>query len=221
MTESDVKKFLTASVPKDRANAEEIASLALSAAISKLGRMPNVDWNRDEVSIQLESGNDEYELNVDILESYPNIWNIEELWHTDSSQKPVKVVGLSEFNAYKRGSSTSGRPILATIHSSNPKLEFYPTPDSNYVLWSYVQKQVDNFNDIPDGYHDVLISVGQEYIRSITDPNMSAKLAEQGINEIEDQSKTKWTGNVIDTSGNIGRKSKGKSGYDSYNLTGG
>ena len=219
MTENDVKRFLEASVPSDRTNKVEIAKIALATAISKLGRMPDVDWNRDQVNITLTAGDGDYILNVEMLGDYPSIWNIEELWHTDSQGKPVKVVGLSEFNTYKRGSTTTGRPTIATIHSSEPKIEFYPTPDSAYELWGYVQKSIVNFSEVPDIYHDVLISVGQEFIRSITDTNMASKLAEQGMNEIEEQSKTKWTGNTIDIARHLGRSGTG-SGRDSYNLSG-
>ena len=102
MTEQEVLQFIQLAIPKDRANADAISKIALRKAILKVGRMPNVTWNRDVVTFDLISGKAKHILGDDILVQYPNIWNMEELWRTDTSHWRISILGMDDFDNYAR-----------------------------------------------------------------------------------------------------------------------
>lgn len=213
MTEAEVKKVIAARLPSDTANSEETAGSYLKMAVLKLGRMENVDWNRVAVQETLTAGQKIYEVGVDILRDYKDVKNIQSLWHTDRGQDPIDMVDVYRFNKTARGGQASGRPFTSTIHSDEAKIEFYPSPDSAYTIWAYVRKKIENFEDIPSEYHDVLLATALAYVAS------PRSFSAEGLKEMRDDSRTEWGGSTIQISRNIGRVSNRRVA-DSHNLQG-
>jgi hypothetical protein len=194
MTEPEIVSAIALAVPKDRANAEVIAKAMLNLAIGKIGRMNSVSFNRDLLTLSFRSGISSYKLGTDILQKYPNIWNMQELWCTDQSNSQIKIVALDEFNRYARGGTDTGRPIVGTIHSSTATLEVYPIPDSNYTAVAYVKRQITQLSDIPSPYHDVVYSIAIEMICAAGSSEMAASLSTQGMRDIQGDAQTVWDG---------------------------
>ena len=114
-------------------NAAIIAKGLMEKAITKMGRMPGVDWNREGVTFTFKSGTSVYQCGVDLFTAFNRIKNLQFIWLTGSQDSPVNVVTLQEFNAYRRGSTTTGKPQIATMHSYNETLEVWPIPDAAYA----------------------------------------------------------------------------------------
>lgn len=194
-------------------DAETIAATYVKLAVLKVGRTRGVSWNREAVEETLESGESQYKVGADILTDYVNLRNLQSIFCTDAPNNPIKIIGVNEFGHYARGSASSGRPTIATLHSGETTLEFWPEPDDNYAIWLYLRKKIENFADIPEDFHDVVFSVAMALISS------PAGFAKQGIKEIQEDSLTTWDGNTIPISRHIGQAASG-TGSDSGNLRG-
>lgn len=220
MIENDVIKAIALAIKGDTTNREEVAGVYLKKAILRLGRMDDVGFNMDMVTFNLVAGQKTYDIGVDILEDYDKIWNIKELHRTDESRYRVPIVGFEDFFDYASGNDDTGEPQIATIHSSDSILEFYPIPDSAYPMRAYVRKRINNFADIPVSFHDVLIDLAIESIASLSDAGVAVKRAEDGVNEIKGESLTKWTGNKIILARHLGDNTSSSGRVDSGNLRG-
>jgi len=217
MTEQDVIDALLLVIPKDRENAERIAKGHLKKAILKVGRMKGVDFNRDIQTFTLTTGKKEYVIGKDILSGVAGIWDIDELYLTDETRWPVKVIGIGDFDSYARGSTSTGKPQIATVHSSTATLEVWPIPDSAYNMKALVRKQIENFDDIPTGYHDVLVDYGIASIAVAGNPAVAVDFARSGLADVQADSRTSWEGNTILVERHLGGSS-GATRADSGNL---
>ena len=199
MTESELTTAIALAVPKDRANADVIAKSMLALAISKVGRMSGVSFNRDLLTFNFVVGDNSYKLGIDILQKYPLIWNMQELWFTDQQGYKVRLVGLDEYNNSARGGTSTGRPTIGTLHSSTATLEVYPIPDSAYTMCAYVRRQVNQLSDIPAAYHDLLYAKAVELITVTTNPEMAIKMAAESTLEIKQDALTEWDGTLVES----------------------
>lgn len=216
MNEDEVLDAIKLHIPATHsANAEKIAESLLKKAILKVGRTPSVNWNRTEVTFSLESGTARYELGSDLLVDYEDLKNMQFLWRTDTPGEPIPIVSVNEFNKYARGSSSSGAPIIATLHSEDKILEIYPSPNSAYPLWGYAQRQITNFQDIPEEYHDVLIDYAVASMRG----ENALVMAAEGLKDAQGDALTQWDGNTVPIIRHVGGRRQGR-GADSYNLRG-
>jgi hypothetical protein len=219
MTENDILTYLRASVPSDiSSNADAIARIALGKALIKIGRMPNVDWNRRQENITLTSGTSKYKVGVDILNTEDG-WNIQEMWCTDTTGFEVEMKTLDDFNDYKRGNTGTGRPIMAAYYGESRTIEFYPTPDSAYELWVYFRKEVKSLSEVPDVYHDAIIDYAMLCIKALRNSDIAFKLASDSFKEIQDDALLIWRGNVAKLDINMGQQG-GRKYHDSGNLRG-
>lgn len=200
------------------ANAEPLARTILGMAVRQVGRTQAVAFNRANVTFTLTAGQSKYTIGNDIIENYPAVWNMQHLWLTDVPDYHVRVVGLDEFNSYARGSSRTGRPILATIHSKDVVIEFWPTPDSAYTLVGYAKQNLSAFEDIPDAYRDVVLTKAFEIVHAAVDPNMAVRLAELGQYDMQSDAQTGWAGSVMKSAQTLGTRSRTKP--DSFDVTG-
>jgi len=199
MTKAECLELLSLAVPaSDTANKDNIAKLCLSKAVSKFGMMKNVDWNRKRDTISLTSGKGEYDIGVDLLGDSKDGWDISEMWVEDSQGWVVELVDSEFFNMYKRGSTTTGKPIYATYRTADRLLEFYPTPNSAYSLWIEYRKDIKNFEEIPDVYHAPLLDYGILCVRALFDTNLAMKLSAESLKEMKEDSLTLWNGSNID-----------------------
>jgi hypothetical protein len=196
-------------------NAEVVSKGLMLKAIIKVGRMPGVDWNREGVTFNFTSGKSSYQCGADILQEFSRIKNLQCIWLTGSIDSPVNVVTLQEFNTYARGSTSTGKPKIATIHSHNETLEVWPVPDATYAAWGYVQKRILKLEDVPEYYHDVVIDVA---IASL-DPRNAIEFAKSGLKDMRDDTLTPWEGSTIPLGRHIGVE-YGVTGADSSNLRG-
>ncbi len=217
MTESDCKKYIAAAIPKDTANAVEIAGMALSKAISKVGRMIDVDFNRVSTTVTLTAGKSSYAVGKDILTDYGEIHHIEELWRNDQRDLEIKIKPMDVFNSYARGSTITGFPEIASYHSDNRILELFPIPNSAYEIWCYFRKAVSKYSDIPIAYQDVVCDEAIVNAKALTDVNVLLRLRNEGLKNIRDDSMTTWRGTVARTDRHLGQQNNVKT-TDSHNL---
>lgn len=218
MTEKDAIEAIKIHVPAgSESNADKVAGAVLKMAVLKVGRTPGVSWNRRHVTFSLTSGTSSYRVGVDILKSgdFEDLKNLQFVWRTDTKGEPIPIVQVQEFNKYARGGSSSGAPVVATLHSDDETFEVYPSPDSAYELWGYVQLRITKFKDIPKDYHDVVVN----YAVASLDRKSALKLAAAGLEDVKGDSLTKWEGNVIAISRHVGG-SAGSKRADSHNLRG-
>ena len=214
MTKAEVQKAIALSVPeKFQANADAIADVYMKKAILKLGRTKGVHWNQKDVTFTLTSGKSSYNLGSDILSDYGDLKNLKFLWRTDTQRPGIPVLPVQEFNKTARGSTQTGQPQIATVHSDNLTFEVWPAPDSAYTMWVYIRKNIQNFKDIPSEYHDVLIDTA---VASLRDPKA---FAADGIREMREDSVLAWDGNTVPIDRHLG-KGAGAAGPDSQNLRG-
>jgi len=217
MTKDDVLNALLLAIPKDRDNAKGIAEGHLKKAILKVGRMKGVDFNRDIQTFTLTANQKEYIIGRDVLNGVGGVWDIDELYLIDEERWPVNVVGIGDFDSYARGSDSTGKPQIATVHSSTAILEVWPTPDSAYNMKALVRKQIENFDDIPSGYHDVLVDYGIASIVAAGNPAVAVSFARDGLADVQADSRTSWEGNTILVARHLG-DTGGSTRVDSGNL---
>lgn len=223
MTEQELVSAIALAVPqKDTASATTIAKSVLSIAIGKVGRMSGVTFNRDWLPFTFTANDPTYKLGSDILQKYPNVFNVQELWFTDVKGKKIRIVSLDEFNGWARGGTTTGRPTVGTVHSSSATLEVYPIPDSAYAAGAYIKRQVTQLADIPTPYHDLIYTKAIEFITAAGSPEMAAKLAKEAEDDVKRDSLIAWDGVIVESDRPIRGTTMSDSGKraDSYNLTG-
>lgn len=218
MTKNDVIKAISVAVPDSQKDDRlDIAETYLYKAISRLGRMRDVSFNRDIVTFNTVANQRDYNIGVDILTDFDGVWNLYELQRTNKDFE-IDLVGLDMFNDYATSTTDTGEPVIATIHSSNSILRFFPIPDAAYEIEVNVRKQITNFEDIPDAYHDVLIDLGIESLKAISDPNMAAKIAREGMEDVRADSQTTWDGSHIPLARHLAENTSSVKRVDSMNL---
>jgi hypothetical protein len=219
MTEPEVLEAIKIHVPAaSSSNADVVANSLLKMAVLRVGRTPGVEWNRLHVDLTLASGTSSYVIGKTILQdgSFEDLKGLQYLWRTDTTGFPIPIVKIQEFNKYgARGSSTTGPPVVATLHSMDETIEFFPSPDASYVLWGYAQLRITKFDDIPEDFHDVLVN----YAIASLDRKSALAMANAGLEDAKGDSLTKWEGNVIPISRSVGSSGRGKRA-DSHNLRG-
>ena len=220
MTFNDAVEAIKPAVPTSAsANAEVIATAHLNKSVLKVGRMWGVSFNEKAKTFNLTAGQSSYRVGADILTDFSDLMSIGSLWLTDRTGWECPVVPVQQFNNSARGSTSTGRPTLATIHSDTVQLEVWPTPDSAYEVWAMARKGITEFMDIPDRYHDTVIDDALASLAALRDPKVSIELASVGIDDIRNDKLTSWDGNTFPIERHIaGRLVGGKP--DSSNLTG-
>lgn len=199
------------------ADADEIARVYMKKSILRVGRINGVTWNKEAIEFTLTSGQQKYVMGVDI----PNLRGIGTLFRTDTQTNPIPVVDVNEFGRSARGSSTTGKPILATIHSDSVTLEFYPIPSGNYTIWGYIKKKIVNLADIPEEFHDVIIDYAIASIGASEDKSVAVAFARAGLDDLKDETLTVWDENVIPLGRHLVEPSSIWQDPDSGNLRGG
>jgi hypothetical protein len=220
MTKDQVINAIMVAIPSERNRANEIAEGHLQKAILKLGRSREVDFNQDIQTFTTVSGTAEYVVGKDIFADISNIWDISALYNTDTPNWKVNVLGVDDFSAYARGTTTTGRPQIATLHSSSVTLELWPEPDDAYNMKANVRRVIENFDAIPPAYHDVLIDYAVASIvaaMATENPNASAMMARDGAAAVSVDTKTSWSGSTILLARHLGG-STGRVRCDSGNL---
>ena len=195
MTETGLITAVAATlVGGDKASRNAAAKTFVQGAIKKVGRTPNVDFNRTYVKFTLKSGVKTYTIGKTILKQHSNLWNMQNLHHTDSLGHPIHIFQLGRFNAVARGGSSSGRPSVATIHSWPAILEVYPSPSQDYEVMGYVPRKIVKLSDIPDDYHDVVETIAIAKAAASKEPEVAVALAGSDLREVQNESKTGWQG---------------------------
>ncbi len=219
MTTNEAIAIIKLSLPAgDSAGADSVAASLLNYGLIKTARKRGVDFNREYKSFTLSSGKSSYILGQELFSSSPNVWNVQEMFHTDSPGRPIFILGLDDFNDRARGSSTTGRPTIATVHSNPRILEVYPEPDTDYTVKGYVSKTINKLSDIPNIYHDVPIDFASMAIKAATDASVAAVLLKEGLEDLMADAGAHWTGGKILLQRPLGIEDEGKD-VDSSNLT--
>lgn len=203
----------------DSASADKVAASLLNYGLVKVARKRGVDFNREYATFTLSSGKSSYILGQELFSANPNVWNLQEMYHTDIAGRPIFVLGLVDFNDRARGSNTTGRPVIATVHSNPRTLEVFPEPDKDYTVKGYVSKTIDSLDDIPDIYHDVPIDFASLAIKAATDASVAAMLLKEGLADLMADAGAHWSGGKILVERPLGIEDGGKFA-DSSNITG-
>jgi hypothetical protein len=191
-------------------------------AVQSIGRLSGVPWGRVDVTFATISGTAKYELGVDIIDEYPDLRGIEQIWRTDTTNREVNIWSLSRFNSFKRGSTTTGAPEIATIYSDDKFLEFYPIPDAVYTLWAYVRKGIFSLSDIPDNFLEIVAWRGVMMATKAGSPAyLEAKnMFDDVYKSATRESATQWSGDVITPMYVIGATGRKRRTFDSGNKLG-
>ena len=221
MTESEIRQLITLAVPKERQDGDVIAGLALKKALTKIGKMDGVNFNRQQVTFTLTAAQDEYVLGSDILAGLRGVWGFANLYRTDTPGWDIEFVGNEDFDRYDKGSTLTGPPVIATLYfKKNIKtLQFWPKPDAAYPIEGKAKIEVTNLEDIPDIYHDAVVDEAVDTIVALVNATRAAQKAQESAKELRRGSLTKWNGNTIPLERNLGENGNGAR-TDSKNLRG-
>jgi hypothetical protein len=203
----------------DAAAAKNMAEVLATAARKRVGRMKGLDFNRERVTFSLTAGKKVYALGVDIKAKHGAIWNIQDMWRTDTPGWEVEIVGLDEFNAYARGGTAAGAPSVATVYGAPDAriLEVYPSPNSALSLSATVMLSITKETDIPDRYDDVVLTVALTLWNGMKNPAIAAELMRAGLRDMQADGIAAWTGSRIEARDVFGQPGGG-SKHDSGNL---
>ena len=201
----------------------QVAQAALEAAYGAFNRLGVFHWNTVSTDVSLTSGTGSYEF-ADLWGDHTVRGIGEKLYYTDVS-KYVEVLDEDVFNmAFRYRMTTAGRPTHATVHSKDGTIEFYPKPDSAYTLRGQLLVSIGDINDIPDEFHDLVVSRATIRATGADTPANASARAEwaEGKEEIRsDRKYTIFTGTKI--AGDPGGPGQGRGMYTyttSENLTG-
>lgn len=198
MTEQQAIDIIKLSIPSgDTAGADKIAKSVLQYAVTKASRLRGTDFNREYLSDSLTNGKQEYVLGADLFGSQSKVWNISEMWFTDTTGRIVEILGLDDFNIRAGGGTITGRPTIGTVHSKTRKLRLYPIPDSTYPFEAYVTAKINKLSDIDEIYHDVLVDIAGLVIQAASDPNVKLKLVQEGLKDLLLDAGSGWTGSTM------------------------
>lgn len=187
-------------------NANQLADAIVQAAIRMTGRMKEVTFNREWATDTLTTGQSSYELGAEIFTAMKSIVALEDFRRTDVENWPIHLLVPHEFSIYKRGSTQTGPPRVATvIDSENPKLEIAPIPDSGYAVGAYLKRAVGTLKEIPDRFHDLVLTNGLGLAQACKDPNVAILLAHQSRKDAQSESPLNWTGTTFAIDRHLGR----------------
>lgn len=221
MKSDDAVNVVAMAVGGDAVTAKIIAKAHIDKAVLKFSRLNNVSFNRRWTEATLTANKEKYTLGKDIFTDFSDIQKIQYFWRTDVVGWPITVVSIEEFQQHSSGYTTTGAPVLATIHSDSGILEFYPTPDSAYTVAAYLKRQITKFEDIDDAYHDVVIDYAIMSVFATKDAGTAAMMLREGFDDIKRDSRVGWAGGGISINRHLGPD--GGPGYnkaDSANPTG-
>lgn len=220
ITEAEIIAFVKLAIPPDRRTVADdaVARTAMKKAIAKISKMDGVAWNLIDVRFVLAAGKKDNVQGIDFLSKYPDIKNMQLLYHTDTTGGEIEVVSAERFNNVAAGVTITGRPEIATFNGQG-KLSVCPTPDIAYTITARIKRPIDNLNDIPSDLHDLIIDEAVLAIQALLVSGVAIRNAEQGQNAATAESPTGYTGNQIKTDESLGRILNDRN-PTSWNLTG-
>ena len=197
MTLDEAKEIVSLAVGTDKPQAEDIAEAHISKAVLKFARANNTNFNRKWATGTLTSGKSSYVVGAEIFSGYSEIQKVQYLWRTDVPGWPISVIGLEAFNRRARGSTTSGPPVVATIHSDKATLELYPIPDSAYTIAANLKKKITGWADIPSYYQDIVVDYAVASVMATRNAEVAVQLLKAGLDDMKYDSIVGWTGDQI------------------------
>jgi hypothetical protein len=219
MTEKQAIDIIKLSLPSgDTAGIDKVAKSVLQYAITKASRLRGTDFNREYLPGTLTNTKQEYILGTELFGSQSKVWNISEMWFTDTTGRIVEILGLDDFNVRAAGGKSTGRPTIGTVHSKTRKLRLYPIPDSAYPFEAYVTSKISALNDIDEIYHDVIVDIAGLMIQAASDPNVKLKLVQEGLKDLLLDSGSGWTGSTMLIDKPLSRGQRFRKTADSSNL---
>jgi len=202
------------------ANINATAKNVLTAAVGKVGRVQAVEFNRNQVTFNLTSGKASYKLKAEILSKHPILRNMEYMWITDEPGSHIQVLSYDDFSGWARGSSESGKPTKATLHSNDPLiLEVWPSPDDAYEVVAHAKENITDLQNIPAEYHDVVLAEAYKLVHAAANPGAAISLAAEGKFDMEGDAATGSAPSIAMSARELGQ-SGGISRADHYNTTG-
>jgi hypothetical protein len=149
VTTDEALEFIKANIGgDDSAKRNEMALAALNATVSFMNLLGEYRWNEQMVNITLTANKSLYDLD-DFFPNFTVRKIFDELIFYTAETGWIEIVSRKEFNQYKQGHVSTGKPTIATIHSRTPVIEFYPTPSKAYALRLMVGVLITSFDDLP------------------------------------------------------------------------
>ncbi len=198
MTENEIISLILDNLEMKGTGTLEKAQSYFNAAVSQLGKMDEAYWNKEVKTISTVNGQSSYVIGTDILTDKGPVTGISQIWRTDIQGAQVPIWRVDKFNSYARGSTSTGAPRIACLHSKTQTLEFYYIPDGVYSLWSYVRYPL-YFTDIPD-HHNIILAWMGIMIGSKPAYQAYSKAKDLYVNclkDISSESLDKWDGSRI------------------------
>lgn len=200
MTEADILALIEINSGEKGDAATELATRGYNSALTSLGKIDIVPWNKFQDTFTLTAGTDIYPLS-ELLPDHDEIKGLTQLWRTDEQNWEIQIYDTKRFNAYKRGNDEAGQPYCATIYKNtdgDKVIEFFFNPDDAYVLWTEIRKSL-TLNMIDDDYTNLVV---WQAIVDITDPKSQFyRKAVAELNKLfaglRKVSFVKWTGGQI------------------------
>lgn len=200
MTEEQIVDLVAIAIPTDKANKLELAKSLVSSAILSIGRKNSVDFNQRTVTGNLISGTKEYIIGIDIFSGTQAISSLYNLHRTDTIKWPIGIIPKEEFYAKVGGYTNTGAPTLGTLEAGEGgvfKLVLYPVPDSAYPVKATVKVPVVKIQDIPDHYHDVIVSESIMLYGATQNPEVASVMLKRQDKSMEDDRLMSYSGKRI------------------------
>ena len=221
MTEGQIIDLVAEAIPADRANRTALARTFVASAIVSVGRKNQVDFNLRTVTGTLTSGTKEYVIGKDIFSGTETVSCLANLHRTDTQRWPIEIVPPEEFYAKTGGATTTGAPTLATLEAGEGgilSLVLYPTPDSAYTVKATAKVPVVKIEDIPEHFHDVIVTEAVLLYGAMHDPNLASLVSKKNERSMTDDRNMAYSGKRVRIEFGLG--SRGGRGASSRNLTG-
>jgi len=201
MTKEEIIALIEINSGEKGDNATELANRGYNSALTSLGKIDIVPWNKFQDTFTLTAGTDIYLLGSDILSDHDEIKGLTQLWRTDQEDSEIQILNTKRFNAYKRGNNEAGQPYCVTIYKNadgDKVLEFFHNPDDAYVLWAEIRKSLTP-DMIDDDFMDMIV---WKAVIDISDPASGYyRKARTQLNRLfgnlRKESFVKWTGGQI------------------------
>lgn len=197
MTKDQAIMIVESAIPSGHPTRNKLAQAFLGKSVLKIARVQGVEFTKRWEPFTLETAKPSYIIGKDILNKFPGMTAMQDLWRTDVSGWPIDILSVGKFSAESSGLTNTGPPRVATIHSNPPILEVYPIPDSDYPVRAKIRSKISAFEDVPSEYHDAVIDQALVFLKAMQDPGVLMRLTAENIHEIRADGPLTWTGDTV------------------------
>jgi hypothetical protein len=224
VTKQYALNFIKAKMKMDDSQLKnELAEGALAGAVNFFSLLGEYRWNEQYLTATLTSGTSLYRMD-DLVSDYQVRRIFDEcIWFTGERQK-VEIVDRERYNAESRGTTSTGKPRIAIVHSKDMIVEFWPTPNDNYAIWFMGGIVLTDISELPEELQLPAVNLA---IMAVAEADSPALLSAQQMWALaaplipQAGSWTIWKGNQVKPDDNVLGNPEGSGyGVDSTNVVG-